>query len=44
MTLVEAAIVGIVYLATLIGTRELTGKDLAAVTSRGKAKPAGGAA
>jgi polysaccharide transporter, PST family len=43
MTLVEAAIVGIAYLVTLIATRELSGKDLAAITSRGKPKPAAGA-
>jgi stage V sporulation protein B len=43
LTLVEAVIVGASYLATLVLTRELTGRDLAAVTSLRRRKPASSA-
>ncbi len=43
LTLVEAAVVGLAFLATLIVTRELTLRDLRAVTSlAGRRGPAGG--
>jgi O-antigen/teichoic acid export membrane protein len=44
LTLVEAAIVGASYLAALVLTRELTRRDLAAIASLRRRKPAAGAA
>lgn len=43
LTLVEAGIVGACYLATLVLTRELTRRDLAAVASLRRRKPASNA-
>jgi stage V sporulation protein B len=43
LTLIEAGVVGASYLATLVLTRELTGRDLAAITSLRRRKPAGSA-
>ncbi len=43
MTLVEAALVGLSYLLALVITRELSGRDVAALTSlAGRRKPAAG--
>jgi hypothetical protein len=42
MTLVEAAIVGVVFLVVLIGTRELGARDLAAIKAVRKKRAAGG--
>ncbi|MBL0221050.1 MAG: polysaccharide biosynthesis C-terminal domain-containing protein [Myxococcales bacterium] len=42
MTLVEAAVVGVVFLVVLIGTRELGARDLAAIKAVRKKRAAGG--
>jgi len=42
MTLVEAGVVGLVFLVVLIGSRELGARDLAAIKAVRKKRAAGG--